>query len=165
MDTVTEWAGSLCCVCVLCAILSMISPAGQKNKNVEMIISLLVLVVAFRPIIALRDLAPKLKSYTVSPQENETLEEEVLSNAGSVYSSYLRENLERVLNVAGIKYKSVYVRMDKNEDGCISIGQVEVIVKNEDVNQADRIKRLLRDYIGFEPTVSVYREKGSESSG
>ena len=43
--------------------------------------------------------------------------------------------------------------MDNSEDGCISIGPVEVIVKNEDVDKSDRIKELLRDYIGFEPVV------------
>ena len=45
--------------------------------------------------------------------------------------------------------------MDNSEDGCISIGQVEVIIKNEDVDKTEEIKELLRGYIGFEPVISV----------
>ena len=48
-----------------------------------------------------------------------------------------------------------YRSMDNSEDGCISIGQVEVIIKNEDVDKTEEIKELLRGYIGFEPVISV----------
>ena len=48
--------------------------------------------------------------------------------------------------------------MDNSDDGCISIGQVEVIVKNEDAENVEikkKIKERLRDYIGFEPVVTA----------
>ena len=86
------------------------------------------------------------------------LEEEVEQSAKSVYASYLEENLCRVLDGAGISYKSIAVTMDNSEDGCISIGQVEVIVQNEDVDNpegTERIKELLRGYIGFDPAVTA----------
>ena len=106
MEAVREWAYSLCCVCVLGAILSMLTPSGGEKKNMGMIISMIVLLTVFRPVIALRELAPKLKAYSldISSSENQALEEEVFSSAGKVYSSYLRENLERVLDGSGIKY-------------------------------------------------------------
>ena len=81
------------------------------------------------------------------------LEEEVEQSAKSVYASYLEENLCRVLDGAGISYKSIAVTMDNSEDGCISIGQVEVIVQNKDVGKTERVKELLRGYIGFDPVV------------
>ncbi len=166
MDTVREWAYSLCCVCVIGGILSMLSPEGGSKKSLGMIISLMALLVAFRPLASLRELPPKLMNHAsdASRYENPALEEEVRNRAERVYSSYLRQNLSRVLDGAGINYKCVNVQMDKSADGCISIGQVEVIVQNEDVDQSDRIKRLLRDYIGFDPAVTKYDEKGSDRS-
>ena len=101
------------------------------------------------------DLALDIKNYSFdeSQYRNSELEAEVERGAKSVYAAYLEENLCRVLDGEGISFKSIEVIMDNSEDGCISIGQVEVIVKNEDVDKTDRIKELLRGCIGFEPVV------------
>lgn len=155
MDIVREWATAVCCACVVGAMLSMVSPGGSSKKLIGMIITLMTMCIMFRPVSAARDLVLTIKNYSFSTEnyENSMLEEEVEQSAKSVYASYLEENLCRVLDGAGISYKSIAVTMDNSEDGCISIGQVEVIVQNEDVGKTERVKELLRGYIGFDPVV------------
>ena len=155
MDIVREWATAVCCACVVGAMLSVVSPGGSSKKLIGMIITLMTMCIMFRPVSAARDLVLTIKNYSFSTEnyENSMLEEEVEQSAKSVYASYLEENLCRVLDGAGISYKSIAVTMDNSEDGCISIGQVEVIVQNEDVGKTERVKELLRGYIGFDPVV------------
>ena len=155
MDNIREWASAVCCACVLGAMLSMVFPDGSSKRLLGMIVSLMMLCVLLKPFTAARDFALDVKNYSFEAEqyENPVLEAEVESNAKSIYSSYLEQNLRRVLDGSNISYLRVEAIMDNSEDGCISIGQVEVIVKNEDVDKSDRIKELLRDYIGFEPVV------------
>ena len=164
MESVREWAAAVCCACIVSAMLSMVFPGGSNKKLLGTVLSVMMMCIVFQPIVALRNLASELKDYSfdVMQYRNEELESEVEHGAKSVYSSYLAQNLRRVLDGAEISYQSVEVIMDKSADGCISIGQVEVIVKNEDVDNAKRIKALLRDYIGFEPVVTVCGTEGSE---
>ena len=155
MDGVREWAAALCCACMIGAMISLINPNGSCKRTQGMIISLLTLCVLLRPYKAVMGFAVNLRDYSFRREEyeNPELEEALTENAKDVYSSYLRDNLQRILDGAGIAYKNVNVIMDNSENGCISIGQVEVIIKEEDVDNSDRIKELLRPYIGYEPTV------------
>ncbi len=164
MENVREWAAAVSCACVIAAMLSMVFQEGSGRKMPGMIISLMVICVLLKPVISLKEVALNIKNYSfdVSQYENTELEAEVQQGAKSVYSSYLEQNLMRVLDGADISYESVEVRMDNSEDGCISIGQVEVIVKNEDVDRTETIKRVLRGYIGFDPVVRACDQKGSE---
>ena len=155
MEYVREWAAAVSCACVIGSMLSMISPGGGSKRMLGMIITLMTMCILFRPLSSAMDLALDIKNYSFdeSQYRNSELEAEVERGAKSVYAAYLEENLCRVLDGEGISFKSIEVIMDNSEDGCISIGQVEVIVKNEDVDKTDRIKELLRGCIGFEPVV------------
>ena len=154
MQNVREWAAAVCCACLLGAMLSTVFPNGSSKRLLGMIVSLMMLCVLLRPLKAVRDFSLEMNQYTFDAGQYENAEWEtgLESSAKSIYASYLENNLRRVLDGADISYKSVTVTMDNSEDGCISIGQVEVIVKNEDVDK-ERIKELLRPYIGCEPVV------------
>lgn len=154
MESVREWAAAVCCACLLGAMLSMVFPSGSSKRLLGMIVSLMMLCVLLKPFKAVRDFSVGIRHYSFDAGqcENTEFETALESSAKNIYASYLEQNLRRVLDGANISYKSVAVTMDNSEDGCISIGQVEVIVKNEDVD-LDRIKELLRPYIGAEPVV------------
>ena len=154
MQNVREWAGAVCCACLVGAMLSMVFPSGSSKRLFGMILSLMMLCVLLKPLRAAKDFTLGLGQYSFSAEayENPAFNDELESRAKDVYSSYLEQNLRRVLDGANISYKSVTVTMDNSGDGRISIGQVEVIVKNEDV-ETERIKDLLRPYIGSEPIV------------
>ena len=160
LENVREWATAVACACVVSAILSMASPGGSGKKLLGMTLTLMTMCLLFRPFAAANDWAQRIRTYTFAAEEyeNTELEAEVERSAKSVYAAYLEENLRRVLDGEGISYKSIAVMMDNSQDGCISIGQVEVIVKNEDAENVEikkKIKERLRDYIGFEPVVTA----------
>ena len=157
MDSVREWAAAVCCSCMLGAMLSLISPGGSVKRHLSTVISLMTVCVLLRPFLSWSEWFSELGRFSFEPSvsENQTLEEEITRNAEGIYASYLKENIGRLLDGEGISYKSIEVMMDNSQDGCISIERVEVIIKNEDVDKSYRIKRLLRDTLGFEPTVTA----------
>lgn len=156
-DSVRSWALTVCCACVLGALFAMLFPDSSSKKLLNMIISMMILCVILKPLGSLGKWVMNLDRhpFRVSQYENPELENEVESSAKRIYASYMEENLRRVLDGCGISYESVVVNMDNSDDGCISIGQVEVIVKNEDEAQRERIKQLLLPYIGMEPVVKI----------
>lgn len=163
MENVREWAAAVCCACVIAAMLAGVFPAGGQ-KLLRTVLSLLVLCVLFRPLAEFRNWLPALwnMSFDVSENANPVLEREVKRNAEGIYASYLRENLCRVLDGNGISYESVEIWMDNSDDGCISIERVEVIVKKEEADTSYQIKKILSEYLGFEPLVMARTGKGSE---
>ena len=144
-------------MCTLGALISIVFPNNSSKKLLNMIISMMILCVIFKPLSSLGKFVMDLDKhkFSTSQYENSKLEEEVEDNAKKIYSSYIEENLRRVLDGSRISYESVVVNMDNSDDGCISIGQVEVIVKNEDEAQSEQIKQLLMPYIGSEPVVKI----------
>ncbi|MDD6396367.1 MAG: stage III sporulation protein AF [Acutalibacteraceae bacterium] len=157
MDAMRSWAMAICFACVLGSILTMFFPDGSSKKLLNMIVSMMILCVIFKPISSLGKFMMKLdeSAFEVSQYENDELNNEIASNAENIYASYLRENILRVLGENNISYENVTITMDTLEDYSISIGQVEVIVKNEDVGQKEKIKSLLKDYVGADTTIEV----------
>ncbi len=155
MQSLQEWAFAVCCTCVIGAMLTMVAPTGSSRRLFSMIVTLMTLCVLFRSFSAARDWTRRVTQYTFeeSALENPALEAEVESGAKRVYAAYLKENLRRVLEGEGILCKSIDVSMDNSEDGCICIGQVEVIVKNEDVDRTDSIRELVKSCTGVEPVI------------
>ncbi len=157
IEGMRSWALGVCSVCTLGALISIVFPNNSSKKLLNMIISMMILCVIFKPLSSLGKFVMDLDKhkFSTSQYENSKLEEEVEDNAKKIYSSYIEENLRRVLDGSRISYESVVVNMDNSDDGCISIGQVEVIVKNEDEAQSEQIKQLLMPYIGSEPVVKI----------
>lgn len=156
LDSVRSWALTICFACVLGSVLSMIFPENSSKKILNMVISMIILCVIFKPIASIGKFVLKLdeSSFEVSQYENSELESQITSDAEKIYSSYLSENLGRILTENNISYENIIINMDTSDNNCISIGQVEVIVKSEDVSQTEKIKKLLRDYLGKEPLVT-----------
>lgn len=157
MDSVRSWALTICFACVLGSIFAMIFPENSSKKILNMIISMMILCVIFKPIASLGEFVFKLdeSSFEASQYENSELDNQIASDAEKIYSSYLTENLGRILTENNINYENIVINMDTSEDYSISIGQVEVIVKSEDVGQTEQIKKLLHDYLGTEPLVTA----------
>lgn len=161
LDGVRSWALTVCFACVIGSVMAMMFPSGSSKKLLRMMISMMILCVIFKPVVSIGSFILRLDEdkFSVSRYRNEELEDSVVRNAAEIYSAYITENTRRVLDGSGISYENVAVNMDISEDGSISIGQVEVIVQNEDVEQTEKIRRLLLNYTGQEPVITV---KGSE---
>lgn len=156
LESVRSWALTVCCACVLGALFAMLFPESSSKKLLNMMISLMIVCVMFQP---MSDVAKWVvhwepASFSASSYRNDALEYEVESSAKRIYAAYLEQNLERILDGSGISYERIVVTMDNSDDGCISIGQVEVMVKEKDEAQCEQIKRLLLPYTGKEPVVT-----------
>ena len=157
MDAMRSWALAICFACVLGSILSMFFPDGSSKKLLNMIVSMMILCVIFKPISSLGKFMMRLdeSAFEVSEYENSELNDQIATNAENIYASYLSENLRRVLDENNISYENITITMDTLEDYSISIGQVEVVVKNEDVVQSEKIKSVLKNYVGADTPITV----------
>ncbi len=152
-----SWALAICFACVLGSILSMFFPDGSSKKLLNMIVSMMILCVIFKPISSLGKFMMRLdeSAFEVSEYENSELNDQIATNAENIYASYLSENLRRVLDENNISYENITITMDTLEDYSISIGQVEVVVKNEDVVQSEKIKSVLKNYVGADTPITI----------
>lgn len=157
MDSMRSWTLAVCAACILGSVLSMFFPEGSSKKLLNMIVSMMILCVIFKPLSSLGKFIMRLDEsvFEVSQYENSELNNEIASNAQNIYASYLSENMQRLLDENNISYENITINMDTLEDYSISIGQVEVVVKNQDVGQAENIKKLLNDYVGADTPVTV----------
>ncbi len=157
MDAMRSWALAICFACVLGSILSMFFPDGSSKKLLNMIVSMMILCVIFKPISSLGKFMMRLdeSAFEVSEYENSELNDQIATNAENIYASYLSENLRRVLDENNISYENITITMDTLEDYSISIGQVEVVVKNEDVVQSEKIKSVLKNYVGADTPITI----------
>ncbi len=135
----------------------MFFPDGSSKKLLNMIVSMMILCVIFKPISSLGKFMMRLdeSAFEVSEYENSELNDQIATNAENIYASYLSENLRRVLDENNISYENITITMDTLEDYSISIGQVEVVVKNEDVVQSEKIKSVLKNYVGADTPITV----------
>ncbi len=154
-ESVRVWTLSVCVVCVAGAMLSMLFPEAGFKKLLHLIVSMMILCTVFRPLTSLGQWLAEVETrqWDVQLYENQALEDEIQQNAKSLYAAYTEDNIKRLLDSASVSYERIAVTMDNSDDGCISMGQVEVIVKKEDEAQRETIKRVLRDTFGVEPIV------------
>ena len=155
LESVRAWTLSVCVVCVAGAMLSMLFPEASFKKTLRLVLSMMILCTVFRPLASLGTWLSDMETrqWDVRLYENQALENEVQRNAKSLYAAYLEDNMRRLLDSDSISYERIIVTMDNSDDGCISMGQVEVIVKKEDEAQREKIKRILRNTFGVEPIV------------
>ena len=155
LESVRAWTLSVCVVCVAGAMLSMLFPEASFKKTLRLVLSMMILCTVFRPLVSLGTWLSDMETrqWDVRLYENQALEDEVQRNAKSLYAAYIEETIRRLLDSDSISYERIIVTMDNSDDGCISMGQVEVIVKKEDEAQREKIKRILRNTFGVEPIV------------
>ena len=156
-DGIRSWALTVCGACVLGALLSLLFPDGSYKKQLRLLLSLILLYTIFQPLRSLNKWSVNgdKSQFDPSQYENVALQSELERQAKTIYTSYLEENLCRILDDSDISYENITVMMDNSDDGRISIGQVEVMVKKKDEAQTAQIKRLLQPYIGEEPVVKI----------
>ena len=156
-ESLSAWALSVCGICAAGALLSFLFPQSASRKLLRMILSMTLLCAVVRPL----QLTGEWISYLTRPRtevvlcENPALEDAVNQNAGRIFAAYWEKNLRDLLDGRGFSYEKLNVKMDIHSDGSISLGQVEVVVKEEKASETERIRTFLSDVTGTEPVIRI----------
>lgn len=151
MDTIREWAAALCAVVVLCCAANLSAPEGKNSRMLRAVLSLVMLCTLISPL-------GEIKSCRL---EVDRLEQKLSSSEDRLMCTVeqqtcdminwsLTDLIEDELYSIDIIPEKIYIDMDISEDGCISIGQVTVTVKNSDAARCGRIEETLRGRLGLD---------------
>jgi len=150
MESIKEWAISLCGAAALCATVGMIAPEGKTGKCMKLVMTLVVLCLMLSPLSQIGSCSADLKDHISLPAETDSdllrLVEEQSAEAISRSVNYV---IEEQLETLGVHAKEINVSVDSSDDGCITISQADAIVQNEG-HDLREIERTLGGRLGFE---------------
>lgn len=153
--TVESWIAMICVLAVAAGAVKILAPPGSGEKMIRFIISLTLLSVLLLPLttgLSLPTAALSGGGSTVSDYVSSmgaTLQDELAQES----SDELRQEIFDCLTPLQIDPVNVEVSMDRNSDGSISIGQVEIDLKKEDMGQAGVVRDTVRSQLGLEANV------------
>jgi len=156
MQSALEWAAALCAGVVMCAAFGIIRPGGKQSAAFRMVTSAAMLCILISPLSELGGCAVRVKDFISAPSEPDnrlcrTVEEQT--------SRAMKEAVEgivtRCAEEIGLAAGEISVMMDISEDGCISIGQVTVVLAEGTESDAAALRdRLDREY-GLSAEVNI----------
>lgn len=156
METVREWGIALCAAAVLCAVFGMIVPEGKMSKQLRTIMSMVVLCVILSPVSTISDCSRRLESVSAEPvladsELSGLIEEQTASAMSDAVCRLVSSELEEM----NISPRNISVCVDISPTGCISIGQVEVVLEETEAGMAPAVRERLHEQLGLSAAVTT----------
>ena len=161
MDTVRQWAMSLCMAAVAGAAAQIILPEGSLQKVFKVAFSVFFLCCLFSPVLAEVELE-NILSGEISSTETASLSEELESRMNSQiiedFSASLEDMAEKALLNIGILGAKAKADINITEDGGILINRLLVTVPQDVAGRAGEIESAIWDALSIVPEVETAGE-------
>lgn len=150
MESIQDWAMTVCITMAGASVFSMLVPNSNLKKVVSFTIQLFFLSSLISPLI----LHPPQLDFTAIYQEaapTEELEAVVNSQTQNLAEEQLRQQLEQLLSQNGYKIEQIEIHINQTEDN----GQTEIILTcdpSEQTRQAE-LSALIERQIGVSPQI------------
>ncbi len=155
MDWLRQWALALCSASAVSAAVSLLCPEDRFERVMKLAVSAFLLLLVVSPLARLEDCSlevPALDAGQYCAEESD-LGEYVTGQACRMAAEAAAGVIGQRLSEYGIFAQEILVCTDSSPDGCISIGQVTVILTDTDTAAHSEVSRLLREVLGLEDTV------------
>jgi len=153
MEWLREWALCICAISVFGAAVNLLVPESRYENLINMGVSLVVILIVVAPFAKLESCELSFFEVHEYRQEENAFEECVESQM----LNYLSDTAEGIaaakLDECGILYEEISVSMDSYENGCISIGQVTVILNDDQLNRKEQVQRIIQELFGSEDVI------------
>lgn len=145
---------SICITVIITSIFTMIVPDSKLEKVIGFSISLFFLVSIITPFIN-RDFRIDFKLDEIVFDSKDKFQSDVRNQFLDIACNNLENQLINILVKEELKPNDVKININIQEDNSISIIKAEVFIKEEDKEDAQRIKQLIFNKIGIEPLIVV----------
>ena len=157
METIKEWAFTVCITMVGAALFSMLVPKGSMKKTVQFTISLFFLVSIVSPLIQsplTLDFESLLGSY-----DNQSVQANVENTANEQIKSLAAKKTEDVvlekLKEKNVQPEKIAVNVNINEDGSICINDISIFLYKENAQEQKNLQTFIESELEIETQVFV----------
>ena len=152
MESVMQWACSVCISCGIVCIIEMLISDTVLEKTVRYVLGAFMLCAVIVPVGGfIRDISFDFGDFgEISDEIPEDIENERIEYLKSEIKKLIVRNLED----ENIFPKEICVNMDIDEDNCISIITADILLENGDVHKSQKIRNVL-DSLGIGCNISV----------
>ena len=153
MNTVEQWAATICLAVLAAALVEYLTPGKQMQPVLRFVLGIFLLYAMVSP------LREGLHSWDFSSQSIWTesrLPATVERQVREAVEQNLTASIAEALYASGIRVKNVAVEMDIAEDGGIEINQITVYLPSEEMARGAEIEAELEKTLGLETEVEPY---------
>ncbi len=153
MDTLKDWAFSVCMACIVVGLLQQFSSSRTNFSVIKLVLTLYILITAFAPITHMQTIDIQLPDID---EENTYVTQ--IDTQGLIVSQTrqtLEEDIINYCNINDIEVKNVYVILDVEDEQINIVGVELVVLKDAD---EDRAQQAVIDVIGAKVPVQIKTE-------
>ena len=154
METIRNWAAMFCAASLVGAFIVFLLPEGSMKKPVQIVLSFLLLIVAFWP------LSEKLE-FTFSelkeeiPMESEDYSAHLNADISRSGQKLIEDEISGLLKEICAKSYTVHAEMKEDGDGNIALSKITITIAAEDSVRESLIQKRVGDLTGIVPEVEV----------
>lgn len=165
MDSLKDWAIALCAAAVMCAAAEMIVPCEKQNRAMKMLISTIMLCLLVKPLTDLCSCSFDASDiYSPDYEPNRRLCATVETQTADAVTDSIKTLIGGVAEDEECSVKDISISVNILDDGCISIGQITVVLAAEHAGNVGHLKGELFSRLGLDAEV-ITEEAGNEQYG
>lgn len=154
METIRNWAFSVCAAAIVGSVMTILLPEGSIQKTFKTVLCIFFLCTVFSPLSKVK--FPDIKEFFNDNESNET----VFVSDDTSYIKFIENKLslsvKEALDEAGIKTKDILTKVNISEDGSIYISKFALCI--EDNSKSEKAFKIAYEKIGIEPEIILYGE-------
>ena len=160
METFRNITFIACFISIAISMFDIITPEGKFKKQIRLIFSLVFIVAIINPILNGHidfSIADKIdiKETNEYLMVNQTFYDSLADN----YSDNIEQLLNQKLLINEIKADEISVNVNINEDNCIDINEVKIVLAVKYKNKTDEVTEIIKNEIGNYPVKITFMEE------
>ena len=158
MDSLRQWAVTLCAAAVVCTALERLFPDTALGRQGRQLLPCVFLCILLSPLLTLRWGLPLMTSQPASATDTATLEARLRQQTVRQVNATLLDMVNQALESYGVQAKKVVTDMDIHEDGSIHMGQITVYVDRKTARRSVLVKQVAENRLGTAVVVAQMEE-------
>lgn len=161
MNQVKIWVFSICTAAIVGSIVQILSPSGNMEKVMKVVVGIFFLSCTFVP---LATLLPNINyefeagSLDQITEINENMQNEITKQTVDYANTQITKAIGDTLEKNKINYKNISVNYNIEQDSSISINEIEITMDEQDKGQATQAISLLEQDTGIKTFVYIEEE-------
>lgn len=152
METVKSLTMTICFVGIAITMLDIITPGEKLKKQMRVVYSLVILLTVATPIVR-GDIKLDFSDITAieSTQAYIEVEEAYQKSLENQFVENIRLAIEQKLLVKNINAEEILISINKEDNNCISISEVNIVLAVQDINKSSEAISIVQNELGNLP--------------
>lgn len=169
MDSLKEWAISVCAAAVICAALDMLIPEHKYEKVLRLCLAAFALCVCIAPLSGLQSCGGEWRHSNKEEMQytrlSSDLQQQVERQSAAAVEGAVSRIIDEKLRQLGFSSYEIAVKTDIAADGSITIGQVAVTLAGTSDAEAAAAQSALEQYLGIDITTDIQKTEKDKDDG